>query len=282
MASGSKFPRTRLGEAVERVFIVAHTEDVSPLERALLAEGFSSEVIRPSYTERELQYSNIAKCLLNHRNAWRRCADRQMLCMVAEADFVPVIGLAGLPLPFPLERRSEALGWLYACGPVLYDLEEDGYVRGHAAAPVATVMGPRTAQALLDFAEEELDAHDPMRYFPFDTHIRDYLARRGIHSYLPYRNYGEHGGIPNPEHGNAGLTKTHRADVLDGPLHFMPAYARGSRMAFAMTRLQAKIRGVGRLATGRYLMMHDWRRHKGWRRRTALIRYAVGRLMSLY
>lgn len=271
---------TRLCDVVEDVYIVAYKEDVGALERALSQEGLRSTVLRAVYSDEESKYANIVRCLLNHRNAWRRCAECHTLSMVVEADFVPVKGLANLPVPFDLRKEGSALGWLYAGGPTLYDLDSDGFARGHAAAPVAIVLGPRTARVLLEFADEELRTHDPLQYFPFDTHIRVYLQKRGINSYLPYRNYGEHGGVPNPEHRAAGLASTHRADVLYGPLQFLPAYARGRRLAYLWTRYLAKARGVGRLLCGRYLHGHDLMRHRGIMPKLKVIGYSVGRLLS--
>lgn len=260
------------------VYIVAYREDVGELQRALSGEGLRSVVIRPHYSEEERGYSAIVRCLLNHRNAWRECAASQALNMIVEADFVPVRGFARLPVPFDLNRQDRALGWLYACGPVLYDLDDQGYARGHAAAPVATLLGARTAGVLLEFAEAELSSHDPRDYIPFDTHIRVYLQQRGINSYLPWRHYGEHGGIPNPEHRTAGVAATHRADRLYGRLHFLPAYARGSRMRYRGVRLQAWLRGLGRLVLARYVHPRDILRHQGWRRRLGVVWYSVTRL----
>ena len=107
-----------------------------------------------------------------------------------------------------------------------------------------------------------------------------FLQRRGINSYIAFRNYGEHGGYANPEHAHAGLAAiTHRADVLMSKLHFLPDYAGSKKSIFLKTRLYAKIRGWGRLLLLRVLekptLIHSRQR---WR----LINYAVSRLLSIY
>lgn len=272
----------RLVDVVEHVYVVAYTEDTRPLEAALQSEGFESTVIRPEYTEAEKTYSQTVRVLLSHTNAWRRCAEHRGLTMVVEADFVPVQGLASLPLPFEAALSATAWGWLYTQGPVLYEMVAERYGRGHSASPVATLFGPETAQILLEFAAEEFEANDPHEYSLWDTRIGAYAKRRGARSYLGYRNYGEHGGLANPEHRRAGLTPTHRADVLWGKLLFLPPYARGSRATFARTRLWGKAWGIGRLVLGRYLQMATIRREQGWHHKWNLLRFSLFRLLWPY
>lgn len=275
-----KFPL--LKEVVEHIYIVAYKEDVTKLQNALSKEGFKSTVIRYTYTEEEKKYSPIIRGLLTHSIAWKCCAKNSGLTIVVEADFVPVKGFSCLPVPFDINRKDESWGWLYTCGPALYDLYRDGFARGHSAAPVATLLGPTIAKVLLDFASEYLKKKNPYQYSPWDTQVRIYAQKRGIMSFLPFRNYGEHGGIPDPDHKLAGLTATHRADVLYGKLHFLPPYAKGSKIKFLKTRMWAKSRGFGRLVLGRYIERPTLIRTKGFHNKYRLLLYSLNRLLSFY
>src|SRR5262249_47304387 len=78
----------------------------------------------------------------------------------------------------------------------------------------------------------------------------------GGEAFIPRYHYGEHGGIPNPEHASMGSLRRdghHRADNLMGSLHFLPAYAEGSYVSFLRTRLVGHLLGLVRLATGRWI-----------------------------
>ncbi|SDX70571.1 hypothetical protein SAMN05421783_1642 [Thiocapsa roseopersicina] len=217
-------------------------------------------------------------------NAWRVCQTRK-LTLVVEADFVPCQGFADFPLPFSETMSTCAWGWLYSCGPTIYEMIEMDrciYARGHSAAPVATLVCAEAARLLIEFAEKELTERNPNNYSYWDTYARMYLQRRGVNSYIAFRNYGEHGGIPNPEHKHAGLTaNTHRADVLMSPLHFLPDYAKGSKFAFIKTRCYAKARGWGRLFFMRILEKNTLMT-VSLRQRYEFVKFAVSRLISLY
>ncbi len=93
----------------------------------------------------------------------------------------------------------------------------------------------------------------------------------GAKCFMPYRQYGEHGGVSNPEHaksligfakritilGRLGLGKNHHAETLYGPLQFLPLYAGGSRIRFLVIRLEAKVIGLLRLLGGRVVSKHE-------------------------
>lgn len=243
-----------LRECVEQVYILAWREETAALEKALGREGLATRVLRPEYGEADLRLSRMTRCLMNHRNAWRACSAGNGLSMVVEADFVPCIGIGSRPPPFPWTVRDRAWGWLYAGGPRLYEIWPGGQLRGHSACPVATVMGPAVASALVDFADSELSKRDGTTYFPWDTYIQYHAKQRGVLSFIPFRQYGEHGGLPNPEHrgGGMGMGGGHQAETLCGPLHFLPAYALGSRLRYRRVRAMAKLRGVARLISGRF------------------------------
>jgi hypothetical protein len=192
-----------------------------------------------------------------------------------EADFVPVVGFGGLPVPVPVESSNNSLGYLYSVGPQIWDLADAHVARGHGGGMVALWIPPRVASLLLEFFDEEVRAVTPGAYSPFDTKVGYWLNARGIESYVPYRHYGEHGGIANPEHAGAGLGRPHQADVLQGRLAFLPTYANGSVLRFWRTRIRARLWGMLRLVSGRFLTRHDFMRSN----RLLMIRFAVGRLL---
>ena len=93
-----RFPA--LGSVVKRTLIVAYKEDTTQLEDFLRSQGFTPEVLRPSYTETELGYSRAIRCLLNHTRAWELAASTEGHTLIMEADFVPCRDLRSLPCPF--------------------------------------------------------------------------------------------------------------------------------------------------------------------------------------
>jgi hypothetical protein len=274
----------KIVDCIKKVFIVAYKEDTSLLEAALKKEGFLSiSVIRPSYTQTELEYSRTSRCLLNHKNAWMECCKNDGLFMILEADFVPVIGIGQLPLMFDFNKKESSWGWLYTGGARLYELDKNNYGRGHSACPVATIMGQNTARVLIDFVNNEFEKHNPREYTLWDTYIRMYAQKYGIMSFIAYRNYGEHGGIPNPEHAAEYINPIHRAEVLWGPLHFLPLYAKGSAIKFILCRIVAKMRGVARLLVGRYIELALLKNSDiSSKKKIIMIFYGVKRLISLY
>jgi hypothetical protein len=88
---------------------------------------------------------------------------------------------------------------------------------------------------------------------------------KGAICFMPWRHYGEHGGLPNREHdsagvgvakrfrllGRLGLGRNHHADVLYAPLMFLPPYAQGHRRRLWRTRLEAKLTGWLKLLSGK-------------------------------
>lgn len=237
---------------VGTIFIIAYKENTDLLVGALKKEGFSNiEVIRPHYSEEEMSYARTSRCLLNHRNAWKKCAATSDLSIVMEADFVPVVGFARLPLPFDLSKKGQAWGWLYSSGQRLYEIDEYGFIRGHSAVPVATILDAHAASVLIEFVDWEFSRHSPQEYTLWDTYIRVFAQNRGIQCFLPLHSYGEHGGIPNPEHIQKGVTSIHNADSLWNKLHFLPSYAQGSKFKYMYYRVIAKLKSLLRLVSGR-------------------------------
>lgn len=238
----------------ERVVIIAHREETSRLEAFLRTAEFSVTVQRRVYSEVEAGYSLQARCLLNHLDAWRTIAQLGKPTLVLEADFVPVASFASLPAPFDPERTPRGLAWLYAGGPVVYEIDEDGRAIGHSSTTVALAMTPAAASELVRFGESEITASGG-RYTPWDTYLSHRLRRNmDVPTFVPFRQYGEHGGrSANDEHTRHGVRGWHQGDRLAGRLAFLPDYAGGSQLRFRWIRARANLRGLARLATGRYL-----------------------------
>jgi hypothetical protein len=261
---------SRLGANVAHTFILAYRENTEALEQALREEGLSAEVIRPTYTSQELTYSRAIRCLLNHGNAWRRARDMQGMSLIVEADFVPCRGMAQFPLPFSPELEGDgAWAFLYSAGPRMLRCRADGSLQGHSATSVAYVITPLVAGWLVEYLESELIRHgDLTRYSLWDTQFQWHIMGKGGKCFMPFRNFGEHGGRPNTEHHREGvglgarlrlltmlgIGRNHHADVLYGPLKFIPEYAHGSRLKFLRTRLEAKVTGWLKLLSGRVVM----------------------------
>ena len=265
-----------LREACSGALIVVYKEDTRELRATLAAEGIAAEEVKGPYTEEQLGYSAVMQALVNHANAWRIAAGRTKPTIVLEPDFVPVKGFGGLPLPVPAGKENDSLSYLYCVGPEIWDLATPSVARAHCGAVVAVVIPPRVARMLLDFFEEEVAANAAGKYRPWDSGLGYWLLARGVESYMPYRHYGEHGGLGNPEHARFGLGRNHRADVLHGPLAFLPIYAQGKRWNLWKGRVRGRTWGLLRLVTGRLLRWHDLRRARG--ARAALLRFAAGRL----
>lgn len=263
-----------LSSICRHVIIIAHNEDISLLSAALRKQGFEIDELRGPYSDEQKRYSSAMRCLVNHAHAWGIAARRNEPSIVVEADFVPVRGFGKLPIPAPAGKFRNCLPYLYACGPEIWEL--DGPVaRGHAGATVALVIWPEVGRLLLEFFHEQVRENPTGLYSPWDTKLGYWLKNNGIESYLPYRQYGEHGGIANSEHKSAGLGRSHRADALKNGLEFLPSYAAGSQLAFLAVRIQARLWGWLRLMAGRLLAWHDFTRSN----RSEMIRFALGRLL---
>ena len=264
----------RLREAASVVVIVAHNEDTATLRMAFEAEGFSVHEVRGPYTREQLGFTGVMQALVNHAHAWRIAAGRDRPTIVVEPDFVPVEGMGGLPAPVPPGSVGNSLVYLYATGPEIWDLASPNLARGHFGGAVALLIPPKVAELLLQYFEETVQANTLGKYSPWDSGMGYWLNARGVESYIPYRQYGEHGGIGNPEHARFGSARAPRADALQGRLAFMPIYARGSVGRYRTTRTWARAWGVLRLLSGRALAWHDFLRSD----RPRMLRFALGRL----
>lgn len=268
-----------LNDLVGHVYIVAHNEDVSALQDVLAAEGFATTVVRGPYTANEKAFSLQMRCLVNHRNAWNIAAASHDFCIFVEADFVPVKGFGRLPVPFDPESCPDSFAYLYAGGPVLYQVDDRGFPSGHACTTVCYLAGPAATKALLQFFDDEMSSNRSGHYRAWDTYMSIRLRRdKGIRCYLPFRQYGEHGGIANPEHGHNGIRTWHQADILFGPLRFLPPYAHGSWIRYRFVRIRGYLRGWFRLLAGKLLEPASWRKSP---QKWELLRFVLCRLLCM-
>lgn len=265
-------------QAVGQTFILAYREDTTRLEAALNQTGLACEVLRQTDRPEYQGYAASYRCLLNHQQAWLRATQVSQPTLIVEADFVPVLHLGQLPLPFRFNQADAGVAWLYTCAPQLYSVTQDGFGEGYSSGLVAYIVTPQAAAALCGFANEIAAAGNG--YTTFDSDIDKVLRQQGLKNYIPFRNYGEHGGIPNPEHRRNGLSGIHQADVLWGELAFLPAYAtvvQQPRLALLQTRSQARLKGLGRLLLGKFLRFKVARQSK---RPLSLLRFALLRQLS--
>lgn len=242
----------RLIDYTSKLFILAHREDTARLAASLEAEGFDCTVQRQVHQPDQANFARSYLCFLNHVAAWRWVLEHQQPAVIIEADFVPVQHMGQLPLPFNPDQDDVGIAWLYSCAAQVYDISPQGHAQGYSSSMVAYLMMPDAVPTLLDFFEQIRHHPGPQTYYPWDSNLDKTLLAAGFRNYVPFRNYGEHGSdSPNPEHAAHQLGRTHRADVLYGPLAFAPAYA--VHGGFWRTRLSGRLKGLARLGMGRYV-----------------------------
>ncbi|WP_031293833.1 hypothetical protein [Leptolyngbya sp. Heron Island J] len=262
-----------LVDSIGHTFILAYREQTEPLATFLNSAGCQVEVLRQIHRSEYKTYSRSYLCLLNHRKAWEQALLSEKPTLIVEADFVPVANFAELPAPFDPADKNLGIAWLYTCAAQIYNITDQGYAQGYSTAMVAYIVTKKSAWRLIELAEAIQADPGPETYTPWDSGIEYYLRDRNFHNYVPWRNYGEHGGIPNPEHRQNNLSTTHRADVLYGPLAFDPPYGE-----LFKERTYGRIKGLGRLLLNRYLRGPVLRgsAHPG-----RLLRFAIGRQLTL-
>jgi len=245
-------------DAIDQTIILAYKEDTHPLETFFLEQKFDCQVIRQKHKTDYKGYSPSYLCMLNHYSAWLQVIASNQPTLICEADFVPVRTLATLPLPYEPSLSDVGIAWLYTCAPQIYNVSPDNYAIGFSTSMVAYILTPAGAQHLIQLVDQITKHPGPTQYSTWDSNVEEFLRTRGLNGYVPWRNYGEHGGKPNPEHKKAGLSPAHRADVLYGPLAFAPLYTAMQPypgLNVLCSRLKARIKGLGRLALGRYLRL---------------------------
>jgi hypothetical protein len=249
--------RATLRDVANKAIVVAYQEDVGRLVSSLAAEGFDVEVSRKDYSNEEMTYTRASRTFLNHYNAWSKASGFEGYTLICEADFVPCRGMGDFEVFWPLENPY-AWGYLYQGSPrLLARVGRHGFLRGHTAPLVCYVINKTVASLMLKFFEQEKEEYDFRKYFAFDAHLQWYVMSLGAEAFIPLHHYGEHGGLPNPEHAKLGLLSNegwHRADNLKTSLHFLPPYARGSYLSFIRVRVAARLLGFARLLGGRWII----------------------------
>jgi hypothetical protein len=247
----------RLCDRIKKVFIIAHRESTELLEATLDQEGFECEMLRQIDQPEYQNYAAIHRCLLNHQRAWKLASQRTEPSLIVEADFVPVIGIGQLPVPFNLQQANVGIAWLYTCAAQLYSVTAEGFGEGYSAATVAYIVTPDAAQQLCELVDQMSAAYGT-GYHNFDSEIDEFLRKRGFKNFIPFRNYGEHGGRSNPEHRHHGMTGIHHADLLYGKLAFIPPYLVGQKdtgLKLWQMRSHARLKGIVRLLLQKYLRL---------------------------
>ncbi len=270
-----------LVSAIHQTFILAYKENTSVLESALKDDGFQCAVIRQTHLSHYTHYSPSYLCLLNHKAAWLKAITSDKPTLIIEADFVPVKGMGQLPIPYDTSGDRVGIAWLYTCAPQLYSVSSQGFAEGFSTSMVAYIITPKAAEQLLELTEHITTDPGPTQYSSWDSTIDAFLRKRQFKNYLPFRNYGEHGGYPNLEHKKAGLSAVHRADVLYGSLAFIPPYAASSKnptLALFYARITARLKGIGRLFAQRYVRLKVMRHSSSPKR---LLRFALVRHFTL-
>lgn len=270
-----------LVDCISQTFVIAYKEPTEQLTATLTQAGCDCTVLRQVHQPGYETYSPSFLCLLNHRNAWELALRSQKPTLIVEADFVPVKNFAELPPPFDPTDTEMGIAWLYTCAAQIYTVSS-GFGQGYSTSMVAYVVTAKSARLLIELAAQVEKTPGPRAYSPWDSGVEYYLRDRQLHNYVPFRNYGEHGGRPNPEHGKNKLSKAHRADVLYGKLAFAPMYAeisgRVNRWQWLKGRAYGRIKGVGRLLLMKYLRPEVVKKSSQGNR---LVWWAIARQLSL-
>ncbi|OFW97524.1 MAG: hypothetical protein A3D94_14645 [Alphaproteobacteria bacterium RIFCSPHIGHO2_12_FULL_66_14] len=240
------------------MIVLAYREDVQPLMAALEKERLPASVQRIEYSNEELTYARSSRLLLNHRLAWEKAAALPGYTLICESDFVPCRGMGGFPVFWPV-TNARAWGYLYQGSPRLLALSEGQpvHLRAHVSATVAYVINATVAKILLEYFNHVSATYGLTHYFSFEAFLQWFVTGKGGAAYMPWRHYGEHGGLPNAEHASIGKLRhggEHHADNLMAGLHFLPQYARQSTVRFLLVRAKWRLLGIGRLLFGRWIV----------------------------
>ena len=273
-------------DCIAQTFVIAYKEPTEQLMATLSQFGCDCAVLRQVHQPGYETYSPSFLCLLNHRSAWELALRSQKTTLIVEADFVPVSNFDQLPPPFDPADTDMGIAWLYTCAAQIYNVSPEKspfpWAQGYSTSMVGYVITPKSARLLIELAAQIEKDPGPRQYSPWDSGIEYYLREAGLHNYVPFRNYGEHGGLPNPEHGKNKLSKAHRADVLYGKLAFAPMYAtvegRIKRWQWLKARAYARIKGIGRLLLLKYLRTATV---KSSRQPGVLVWFAIARHLRL-
>lgn len=163
-----------------------------------------------------------------------------------------------LPLPFPPNEEKLGISWLYTCVPQVYSVSTEGYAQGFSVSTVAYILSSQGAKHLINFVEVIKQKYGSNNYSSWDSQIDAWLKSKKLNNYIPFRCYGEHGGKPNLEHKNNGLSLKHRADILYRRLAFMPDYAINAKCPFFVLireRVYGRTKGIARLLLGKFIRL---------------------------
>ena len=275
----------RLVDCIAQTFVIAYKEPTEQLTQTLTAAGCSCTVLRQVHQPGYETYSPSFLCLLNHRNAWELALRSQKPTLIVEADFVPVENFAELPPPFDPDDAEMGIAWLYTCAAQIYNVSNQlshQFGLGYSTSMVAYTVTAKGAQLLIELAAQVEKDPGPRAYSPWDSGIEYYLRDNGARNYVPFRNYGEHGGLPNLEHQQNRLSKAHRADVLYGKLAFAPMYAEVNgqvdRWQWMKGRAYGRAKGFGRLFLLKYLRGEVVQKSA---QGGELVRWAIARQLTL-
>jgi hypothetical protein len=270
-----------LSECIGKVLIIAYKENTEKNENYLTEQGFDYAVVRQVHLPEYKNFSPSYLCLMNHCSAWKIAEKEPKPTLIIEADFLPVKGFGSLPIPFDCKRTNTGVVWLYTCAPQIYSVSKEGYAVGYSTSMVAYIVTPIAAEYLLEFAQKIALDPGSFQYSSWDSSLEGYLRQKQLACYVPWRNYGEHGGKPNYEHKKAGLSAVHRADVLHGQLAFNPMYIESQshpRVVVLSSRLIARSKGISRLVLGKYLR---WKVMLSSKTPLRMFKFAVGRHLTL-
>lgn len=240
-----------LANSISKVFIIAYKESTQKLHDYFTQEGFNCQVIRQQSQPEYQDFSPSYRCMLNHRQGWEKASQETKPTLIVEADFVPVLGFGKLPLPFNKDNPKIGISWLYTCAPQVYWVSEEGYAEGFSTGMVAYTITPKAAEYLIEFSDNITQRTGGKVYSAWDSEVDQILRSHQLKNFISFRNYGEHGGIPNPEHRQHGLSPGHQADVLWGEIAWPPLYT--EKYNFNQIRTKARIKGIGRLLKGSFV-----------------------------
>lgn len=246
-----------LGSIVKNIVVVAHTENIDNLLAALAPFDVPIRVQRKNYDEIQLGYPAIARCLLNHQDAWTFAESQPGYTLICEADFVPVENLHRASADW-LPTAKGAWAHLYVSSPRLIE-PYDGFYRIHQATAVAYILDADVAGRLRGFVDNYERHHGFTSLAPWDAFLQWYAMGEGARLYMPPKSLGEHGGIANLEHGLNGMRHggTHRADSLHGKLAFKPAYSAARPIGAYRERLYFRIAGIFKVLFNRWIVELD-------------------------
>lgn len=244
-----------LKDIVTNIIVVAHKENVDELVGALAGFALPIDVQRKAYSEIELGYPAITRCLLNHADAWEKASRTDGYTLICEADFVPIREIERQPTDW-LPDEDVAWAHLYTSSPRLIEPVRNGIFRVQLATTVCYMINPIVAGHLLGFVQHYRDEYGLDSLFAWDTFLQWYVMGKGGRLYMPPRSLGQHGGIANTEHTQNGMKHNgmHRADSLAGSLAFTPQYVRADPRGAWKQTLYFRLAGFGKVLLGMWII----------------------------